>query len=166
MGLFFCVIAVVSPFLGVITPEFVNVFKNMLVGVIIVLAVIAGYILAVAVSITKIFISTLTGLFFVGGCGLLLVFLAVIDVFLRYKNSGISVGDKNVVLSRGGFTKTLGIIKTISIESVTSRGSRLKRKAGLVSISLGYVASARAAHMTAYNLPAEQYEMLQGVLKY
>ena len=125
-----------------------------------------GFILAIITLGVSVILSTVIGQPLLLAAAIVLLILAVADVFLRFKNSGISVGNKNVVLSAGGFSRWVALIKTDSIESITSNGSMFKRERGYVSISLGYVAPARAARLTSYNLPAEQFELLQGVLRY
>ncbi len=92
--------------------------------------------------------------------------LSVVSCLLKFANAGISVEVKNVVLSMGGFRKRIAVIRTDSIESVTARGSIFKRRKGFVSISLGYLAPARASRLSSGSLPAEQFELLEGVLKY
>lgn len=125
-----------------------------------------GFISALITAAISVMVSIAIGQPLIAAAATVLLILAVIDVLLRFKNSGISVGNKNVVLSSGGFSRWMAFIKTVSIESVTSKGSMFKRERGYVSISLGYVAPARAARLTSYNLPADQFEQLQSVLKY
>ncbi|QNU68417.1 PH domain-containing protein [Ruminiclostridium herbifermentans] len=97
-----------------------------------------------------------------------LVFLAfsVAHTIQKYINAGISVGESNIVLSSGAFSKRVAIIKTKSIESITSTGSIFKRRKGFVSIRLGFVAPLRVANISSLNLPINQFELLEGVLKY
>ena len=92
--------------------------------------------------------------------------LSVANSLLRFANAGISVKVKNVVLSLGGFRKRIAIIRTDSIESATAKGSIFKRRKGFVSISLGYLAPARASRLSSGSLPSDQFDLLQGVLKY
>ncbi len=99
---------------------------------------------------------------------LALVFLAfsVAHAIQKYINAGISVGESNVVLSAGAFSKRVAIVKTKSIESITASGSIFKRRKGFVSIRLGFVAPLRVSNISSLNLPAEQFDLLEGVLKY
>ena len=99
---------------------------------------------------------------------LALVFLAfsVAHAIQKYINAGISVGESNVVLSAGAFSKRVAIIKTKSIESITASGSIFKRKKGYVSIRLGFVAPLRVSNISSLNLPLDQFDLLEGVLKY
>lgn len=124
------------------------------------------FILSIIGSVVLVVVSINIGTVLVALAALLVLVLSTIRVFLSFSSAGISVDNRNVVLSSGGFGKKVAIIKTTSIESITSNGNRFKRKRGFVSISLGYVAPARAARMTSYNLPLEQFTLLQGVLKY
>ena len=99
---------------------------------------------------------------------LALVFLAfsVAHAIQKYINAGISVGESNVVLSAGAFSKRVAIIKTKSIESITASGSIFKRRKGFVSIRLGFVAPLRVSNISSLNLPLDQFDLLEGVLKY
>ncbi len=124
------------------------------------------YILSVIGAIVLVVVSINISQVLVAAAALLMLILSTVRVFLCYSNTGISVDNKNVVLSSGGFGKKVALIKTASIESIASTGNKLKRNRGFVSISLGYVAPARAARMTSYNLPVEQFTLLQGVLRY
>lgn len=95
-----------------------------------------------------------------------LLAFAIVHAIQKYINAGISVGESNVVLSAGAFSKKVAIVKTKSIESITASGSIFKRRNGFVSIKLGFVAPIRVSNISSLNLPAEQFELLEGVLKY
>ncbi len=97
---------------------------------------------------------------------LALLAFSVVDAIQKYINAGISVGESNVVLSAGAFSKRVAIIKTKSIESITASGSIFKRRKGFVSIKLGFVAPSRVSNISSLNLPAEQFDLLEEVLKY
>ncbi|HEY5583628.1 MAG TPA: PH domain-containing protein [Ruminiclostridium sp.] len=99
-------------------------------------------------------------------CAILVLALSIVGVMLKFGNAGICVGDKNVVLSAGGFNKMIAIVKTKSIESITSSGSIFKRKRGFVSIKLGFIAPLRVSNIASLNLPVTQFDLLKGVLKY
>lgn len=124
------------------------------------------FILSVIIAVILVVVSMNINQVLVAAAAILVFTLSAVRAFLCFSNTGISVDETNVVLSTGGFGKKVVLIKTTSIESITSNGSRFKREKGFVSISLGYVAPARAARMTAYNLPLEQFMLLQGVLRY
>lgn len=94
------------------------------------------------------------------------VALSIIDAMLKFGNAGISVGENNVVLSAGGFHKRIAIVKTKSIESISSSGSVFKRRRGFSSINLGFIAPLRVSNISSLNLPTTQFELLKGVLKY
>ncbi len=95
-----------------------------------------------------------------------LLAFSVAHAMQKYINAGISVGESNVVLCAGAFSKRIAIVKTKSIESITASGSIFKRRKGIVSIRLGFVAPLRVANISSLNLPKEQFELLEGVLKY
>lgn len=92
--------------------------------------------------------------------------VSILYVIQKYVNAGISVGKDNVVVSAGAFSKKVAIVKTKSIESITSSGSIFKRRKGFVSIKLGFVAPLRVSNISSLNLPIEQFDLLEGVLKY
>ena len=121
-----------------------------------------GFITALLIFITALFVKNVIFIALAGG----ILVIAAISVLLQYLNAGIFCGENNVILSSGGYRKTVAIIKTAGIESITAKGSISKRKKGIVSIKLGFVAPLRAANITALNLPAEQYKILEKVIKY
>ncbi|MHB8063371.1 MAG: PH domain-containing protein [Ruminiclostridium sp.] len=94
------------------------------------------------------------------------LFFSSINVILKFGNAGISVGDNNVVLSTGGFNKKIAIVKTKSIESITSSGSIFKIKKGFVTINLGFIAPVRVSNIRSMNLSVTQFDLLKEVLKY
>lgn len=96
---------------------------------------------------------------------LLLVFSAGSSV-LKYYNTGIKSSEENVNVSHGGYHRNISIIKTARIESITTTASLLKRKQGVVSIMLGFVAPMGQGKIIAPNLPIAQFEVLEGKLKY
>ena len=124
------------------------------------------FVLSIIGAIVLVVVSINISQVLVAAAALLMLILSTVRAFLCFDNTGISVDNKNVVLSSGGFSKKVALIKTASIESIASTGNKFKRDRGFVSISLGYVAPARAARMTSYNLPLEQFTLLQGVLRY
>lgn len=124
------------------------------------------FILSIIGAIVLVVVSINISQVLVAAAALLMLILSTARAFLCFSNTGISVDNKNVVLSSGSFGKKVALIKTASIESIASTGNKFKRNRGFVSISLGYVAPARAARMTSYNLPVEQFTLLQSVLRY
>lgn len=111
-------------------------------------------------------ISTLINNYIVIAVAFVFLVVAVFAFILKYINSGISVGLNNVVLSAGTYSKTIAIIKTKSIESITASGSIFKRRKGIVSVKLGFIAPLRVSNITSLNLPAKQFDLLEEVLKY
>lgn len=116
--------------------------------------------------ITALIISILINNYVVIACAAVLLTLAVFGAILKFTNAGISVGENNVVLSAGAFSKRIAVVKTKSIESITASGSIFKRRKKVVSIKLGFIAPLRVSNITSINLPATQFDLLEGVLKY
>lgn len=121
---------------------------------------------ALVVFTVVLIVSVLVNNYIPAACGILILVLAIADALLKFRNAGISVGNDNVVLSAGGFSKQIAVVKTKSIESITSSGSIFKRERGYVSIKLGFIAPIRVSNITSLNLPACQFDRLKGVLKY
>jgi len=125
-----------------------------------------GVVFVLVDCIAAIIVSILINNYIVMACALLVLALSIVGVILKFGNSGICVGDKNVVLSAGAFNKMIAIVKTKSIESITSYGSIFKRRRGFVSIKLGFIAPLRVSNIASLNLPVTQFDLLEGVLKY
>jgi uncharacterized membrane protein YdbT with pleckstrin-like domain len=124
------------------------------------------FISAVVFAIGAVITAVLINNYIVIAVALAFLAFSVVNVIQKYINAGISVGENNVVLSAGSFSKKAAIIKTKSIESITASGSIFKRRKGFVSIKLGFVAPLRVSNISSLNLPAEQFDLLEGVLKY
>lgn len=123
---------------------------------------IIAIILVIGAAITSLLIKNYIAI----AVALAFLVFSVVDVIQKYINAGISVGESSVVLSAGSFSKKVAIIKTKSIESITASGSIFKRRKGFVSIKLGFVAPLRVSNISSLNLPAEQFDLLEEVLKY
>lgn len=123
---------------------------------------ISAVVLAIGAAITSLLINN----YIVIAVALAFLAFSIVDVIQKYINAGISVGEDNVVLSAGSFSKKVAIIKTKSIESITASGSIFKRRNGFVSIKLGFVAPLRVSNISSLNLPAKQFDLLEEVLKY
>ncbi len=121
-----------------------------------------GFILATLVFISVLFTKELILIVPAGG----ILAIAAIGVILQYRSAGIFCGKNNIVLSFGGYRKTIAVVKTARIESITAKGSIFKRKKGIVSIELGFIAPLGTANIAAPNLPAEQYKLLENVIRY
>jgi uncharacterized membrane protein YdbT with pleckstrin-like domain len=125
-----------------------------------------GSMFALIIFTAAIIISAVISNVIVAVCAVVFIIICIIGILFKYNNSGISVNDINVVLSAGGYSRSIAVIKTKSIESITSTGSVFKRKRNVVSIKLGFIAPIRVSHISSLNLPVKQFHMLQEVLKY
>ncbi len=125
-----------------------------------------GFIFALIVFTAAVVVSAAISNLFVSACAVVFMIICIIGILFKFKNSGISVNDRNIVLSSGGYHRRIAVIKTKSIESITSTGSVFKRTRGVVSIKLGFIAPIRVSHISSLNLPVKQFDMLQGVLQY
>lgn len=122
----------------------------------------AGFVIASLLFLSLLFTKNIFAIVFAGS----IVIFVAISVVLQYFNTSIFSGDKNIILSFGGYHKKIAIVKTASVESITAKGSILKRKKGFVSINLGFVAPKRDSIITALNLPIEQFNILKDMIKY
>lgn len=124
------------------------------------------FIFIVFVFFAVLITATITGIYLIAICAVIILALFASNVLLRYGNTGISISANNVVMSAGGWNKMMAVIKTNSIESIASSGSIYKRRRGIVSIELRFIAPLRLSSIISRNLPEEQFEILQTVLKY
>ncbi|UWG96560.1 PH domain-containing protein [Dehalobacter sp. DCM] len=125
-----------------------------------------GFIIAVLIFMGALVAGSLGSIILISVPASVLLGIAGVSVLLQYGNTGISCRDNTINLSYGGYHKTIAVIKTARIESITALGSVLKRKKGIVSINIGITAPLREANLKVLNLPAEQYYLLARVMKY
>lgn len=98
--------------------------------------------------------------------GTLLLVIAIVNVILRYKNSGICGDCDTISLSYGGFRRSTIFIKTNSVESVELSTSYFKRKKGIGHITIGHIAPLVTATHSADNLSVEAYNHIKKLLIY
>lgn len=116
--------------------------------------------------ISALTISILTNIYFIIAFASLFLAISIVGAILGFLNAGISIGESNVVLSAGSYSKKIAVIKTKSIESVTASGTIFKRRKGIISIKLGFIAPLRLSNISTKNIPVTQFDLLEGVLKY
>jgi putative membrane protein len=121
-----------------------------------------GFVLLLIISVAAFFTKSVPIIVFFS----FLIILSVVSKILQYYNSGIYCGKKNVILCFGGYHKNTQIIRTSSIESVRSTGSRFKQKKSITIIGIDFIAPKLKANLTGNNLPLEQYEKLKSVIDY
>lgn len=100
------------------------------------------------------------------GISLFLLTLTIISVYLEYRNSGIYANHNVVSVCKGTFSHSMVYIKTKKLESVTEHTSIWKRKKGLTTIKLGFVAPLRVAHIKARNIAYQDYDAVNKVMDY
>lgn len=96
----------------------------------------------------------------------LLVVLAGISIILEYKNTGFFANPNTVSFSGGGFKRHITYIKTEKIESVSEYGFTRKRKKGITTISLGFLAPLRVSDAKVKNVCFEDFRAISSVLKF
>ena len=122
----------------------------------------AGFVISVLCFLISLFVRDFV---FVIPAGLLVI-IAGVSVILQYFSTRIFNGKNNITLSFGGYHRSIALIRTASIESITAESSLWKRRKGIVSITIGFMAPVLSAHMTVLNLPVEQYKLLEKVIEY
>ncbi len=97
--------------------------------------------------------------------GILLV-LVCVSVVMEYRTVSIQAGSRNVQLTAGVFSKTRTIVKAERIESISDTASALKRRKGIVTISVGVLAPVGNSVKRIRNLHFEAYESIRYVMRY
>lgn len=97
---------------------------------------------------------------------ILLFILSLLSVIAEYKNTKISCDKNNVHFVTGGFTRTLTVVKTDMIESVSDKAHRLKRTKGIVTIHMGIMAPEMDSSKRIRNMHLDAVESIKRVIHY
>lgn len=124
------------------------------------------FILAVILFLASFIVSLIIDFYIPIAVAAAILIISILSVVFKFNNAGISVGKENVTVSSGAFHKKIAIVKTDSIESITSSGSIFKRNRGYVSIKIGIIAPLRVGNIASLNISLKQFDILKGVLKY
>lgn len=122
----------------------------------------AGFVISIIIFSGSLFTKDFITIILAG----ILAVIAVISTILQYFSAGIFCGENNIILSFGGYHKTIALIKTVNIENITANSNLLKRKKDIVSITVGFLAPFPSSIMTVPNLPAEHFRSLEKVIRY
>ncbi len=91
---------------------------------------------------------------------------SIVSITMQFFNTNILSGRKNITIWHGGYHRNIAVIKTSSVESITANGSILKRRNGIVSISLGFIAPLRSSKIVAQNMTIEQFKSAENSIYY
>jgi len=97
--------------------------------------------------------------------GILLEALTIGSILLQFSNTRMVSGSKIITIQSGGYHRTVTVLKTSSIESITAIASRWKIKRRFASIQLGYVAPLRISKIMVRNREIVEFETLEGFLE-
>ncbi len=92
------------------------------------------------------------------------VVLSLLGVAMQFLNTSISSDGGRVVISSGGFSKTMVIVKLSSVEWATGSTSYFKNKKNVMHVTMGFLAPRGHNEATAKNVSSRAFENLKGLL--
>lgn len=96
----------------------------------------------------------------------MIVLGTILSIVAEYRNTAICAGDSNVYFVTGGFTRINTVVNTDMIESVSSSGSVLKRRKGIVTVKMGILAPQFDTVKTVRNITVEAFDSVRNVIHY
>ena len=94
----------------------------------------------------------------------LLEILTIGSILLQFFNTRVIPGKKLTAVYSGGYHRTVTVLKTSCVESITAIASRWKQRRGFASIRLGYVAPLQSSKTIVKNRGIEEFEQLESLL--
>jgi uncharacterized membrane protein YdbT with pleckstrin-like domain len=86
------------------------------------------------------------------------------SILLQFFNTRVIPGKKLTAIYSGGYHRTVTVLKTSCVESITAIASRWKQRRGFASIRLGYVAPLQSSKTIVKNRGIEEFEQLEAFL--
>lgn len=88
------------------------------------------------------------------------------SVFLQRRNAALGANEQVFSVAAGGYKKVTVFVKTRHVESVSEKAGLWKRKKGITSVTVHFIAPAGSSDATAHNLPLRCFEKVRSLLIY
>ena len=98
--------------------------------------------------------------------GILLLLYGLGSILFQHRNAALGANETVISVAQGGYKKETAFVKTRHVESVSETASLLKRKRGIASVTIQFIAPVGSQEATAYNLPYSCFEKVRALLLY
>lgn len=98
--------------------------------------------------------------------GVLLLLYGCGSILLQHRNAALAADGTLMSVAEGGYKKMTVFVKTRHVESVSETASLFKRRKGICSVQIQFIAPAGASAATARNLSRQCFEKVRGLLIY
>ncbi|MCR5134965.1 MAG: PH domain-containing protein [Clostridiales bacterium] len=98
--------------------------------------------------------------------GILLLLYGTGSILLQHRNAALGADEAVISVAEGGYKKVTAFVKTRHVESVSEAAGLFKRKRGITSVTVRFIAPFGSQEATAYNLPYSCFEKVRALLLY